>query len=182
MSFPKLHDLRRKTANAKYYQKRKANDAGKATEKKVFFPMRVPENVLARIHRIAAEGYYTGKYPWRTAQEVMRAMLVRGLRAMADEGDEIAAEGIDAIEMMSTLEAMQRTQRQAQSMYAKAREVIGALLDVGAENEALQQYTSTMQLARKLPDTIWASWLQQEMERTFPQLKAEEHRTPGVSL
>lgn len=165
----------------RYHKKKRHEDYARA--RKVNFTMRLPEQMLAVLQRLAIEGVAKGTNPWRTPQEVGRALLALGLQAMKGEHDTVD-EYLPHLRLEEKLSGLDRAQRSAEAMYAMAKKNIKALLDIDADDTALQYYATTITEARELPKTVWSRWLIGQLEKTFPALAEEEKggRVPGVQL
>lgn len=174
---------KRKDYDRKYYEKRKHT---KTSMRKIFYPLRLEESIVAQALQMASEAQLQGKYPttWKTATGVLRGLIVRGLQAMKDDGDQQVSEGLAAIELQQHLGGINRHRREAISAMTQARTEIAALLDIKAETEALQYYASTVDAAHKMSRSVWTDWLTTEMAKAFPALHKMYRRgqVPGTKL
>lgn len=169
--------------DTKRYIAKKANEPAEA--KKVYFPMRYAEAMIAAAGRIASEGQLTGKYPWKSIPDVMRAMLAIGFRTFRDEsGDLHVASLLEKLEAESQLSDMSRERRSAFTILAKAKVEVQALLDIKATTEAVQLYSTLYDNIDKMSRTTWTEWLSRQLQAAFPDLHAKHTRghVPGLSL
>ncbi len=168
--------------DAQRYVKKKITEPA---AKKIYFPMRFPESIIAAANRVASEGQLTGKYPWKTTSDVIRAMVVRGFRVFRDEsGDLHVASLLEKLEAESQLSDVSRERRSAATILAKAKIEVQALIDIKATTEALQLYSTLYDNVEQMSKTTWTLWLEREMAGAFPALHAKHDAgtVPGLSL
>lgn len=182
---PYTKTKRREYDKQRYRKKVDSDHAEKV--RKIYFNLRVPEQWVAQFQRLAMEGLARGTNPWKTSQEVCRAMIVKGFEAYHHErhDEDIANDDfMPQLQLEQQLSSLERSQRTAEAMLGMARRNIRSLLNINAEETAQQYYGTAMDSARELPASVWQAWLVRELEKAFPEL-AKEHnagRTPGIKL
>lgn len=150
-----------------------------ASERKVLFPIRIPEGVLARIQRLTHDGIARGTHPWKTPAETIRALLILGLESLKGV-DSVIDEMLPYLNLTKQLEGIGGNRRECQSAMHKAGVEIQELIGIGAKDEALQYYHVTLEAAKEMPPTVWRDWLVDELSHKFPQL--HKQAAPSVSL
>lgn len=177
---PHADNDKRAAYNRRYYlkKKKKRQQETGAVEKKILFSGRLPETLLARIQRITLEGLATGRYPWKTITEAVTNLLQRGLGTL--KGDPFIDEMLPHLEMAQHLDRVASLRREAQTVLSKARQEIGELLNIGAQDGAITYYHVTMDAARKMPPTEWRDWLIKELKAAFPEFAKIKPR--GINL
>lgn len=151
-------------------KRRDGEKENKGKSKNIFFPMRLSENVLAVANRIAAEGYLTGKYAWRTAPEVIRALINIGLKHLEREGDELVTEATRSLELEQAVADASRQRRNLNTLSDNAQTEIKALIDIGEKDYAARLYAGTMESIEKMPKTVYTVLLHTQMKTTFADL------------
>lgn len=182
---PYATKMNRAAQDAQRYERKKTQQ--NAPQKKVFFPLRLDESILAVATRMAAEGMLVGKHPWKTTPDVIRAMIVKGLKAYRDEDhdDNVSvAAALEKLENDLQLADLARDRRTAVATLAKARTEIGAMLEVKSPVSALQTYSTLYENVEKMSKTMWIVWLLDELAKTFPAQHAlhEAGHVPGVKM
>jgi hypothetical protein len=172
---------RKRERNASDHQRRLRRRKGlveHASERKVLFPIRIPEGVLGRIIRLTHEGIAKGTRPWKTPAETIRALLVRGLETL--KGDPTVNDMLPYLELQKQFDGIGSSRREAQASMSRASVEISELLGIEAKREALQYYHVTLQAAQEMPPTVWRDWLVEELRHKFPEL--QKQAAPSVSL
>lgn len=162
-------------------RKEKLADRGKVLMKLVH--INLPATHVAQMNRMASEALLAGKGPWKSMQEVARALIAAGFEHFKNQSDEMR-EFMPQFELEHQLSTIARSKQTAHSMLALARENIGSLIDIDADDEALRYYASAMERAGELPQTVWSRWLIEQLIKAFPDLEKEAlaGRVPKVQL
>lgn len=173
---------RKRSQNASGHQRRRLRRKGlveQASERKILYPIRIPEGVLGRIMRLTHEGIARGTHPWKTPSETVRALLIMGLESLKGI-DPVVDEMLPYLNLTKQFDGITSSRREAQAAMNRAATEIGELLGIQAKQEALQYYHVTLAAACEMPATVWRDWLVSELKHKFPQL--DKQVAPSVSL
>ena len=147
---------RRREYNRRYYLKRKSGGPH-ATERRLLLSVRLRATLLARLRRLVNEGIATGKFPYRTMQDAVEDLLVRGVGTM--KGDDTVDEMLPHFEVMQHIDRVAMLRQEAMSVLTRAKTEITELRGIGADTEALQYFAMTLDNVERLPETAWRDWL-----------------------
>lgn len=166
--------------NSRVQNRRKRILTETKKERKVLFPVRIPQGVLGRIVRMTSESIATGKYPWKTNGETIRALIIMGFEHPRFKGDEFVSEHLPYLKLTRQFDGIHGARTEAMASLNRAVTEIGELLGIGAKQEALQYYHVTIECASEMPPTVWRDWFLAEMKRKFRDLDKATPR--GVTL
>jgi hypothetical protein len=171
----------RQAYDRKRYRYQKKGEA--TVTRKLVFTMRLPDQFLAILQRLAMEGVAKGTNPWRTTQDVAKGLMDEGLIAIRGKYDTVD-EFLPQLELEQQIANTDRARRSVEYMLAMTKKNIKAMMEIDAEVTALHAYSDAVEAARRLPRTIWRDWLISQLERTFPEFSRLERtgKVPGVSL
>lgn len=178
-------------ARRAYHRQRHRMNSGKMSKeaiegaivRKVNFTMRIPVTMVARMQMIAAESMMRGKYPWKTTQEVARALLELGFHGLKNELESVD-EYLPELRLEQQLNRMHKARQTAMSMFNMAKQNLNALLDVKADAAALQYFHTALLASEELPPTVWSEWLIRQLRETYPSMAKRHDKgdVGGVSL
>src|SRR5438128_1119838 len=107
---------RRKDDNHRYYMNRK-RERDKQEERKILLHARLPEWIVGRLQRIAAEGLVTGKYPCKNLTEAVYWVIVAGFKTLKD--DPILGDKMKYAEARQAIDGIQQVRRESMALLHK---------------------------------------------------------------
>lgn len=160
--------------------KRKRDAENKATSKKVFVNARLPVSVLGRLGRIVEEGIATGRFPWRSRNQAIEALLIRGLESLSS--DPVAEAMLPYLRMVGSAETIAQHRQEAQAAYSRIKTEVSELLGIGAKDGAIRFVHAMMQEARAMDANEWRDWLITKLETTTPTDKLLREKPRAMPL
>src|SRR4029077_8392195 len=101
---PYTREQRREYERKRYAKKKK--EQGRGRPRYIPLALRLPDTWIAQMQRMAMENIALGHHPWKTTQEVARALISYGFIALKD--DDSVSQFVPQLELQQRLEQVDR--------------------------------------------------------------------------
>lgn len=135
-------------------------------EKKVLFQVRMPISLIARMQRLVDEGLATGKYPWKSRAEVVKALIMRGFESMT--GDPLIDEMLPYLRAVQQIDSISAHRREAQAAFSRLVTEITELNKIRAFDQAANYFQVVLHAVEEMSPNVWRDWLLEKMRKAFP--------------
>ena len=149
-------------------------------DRRVFVHIRMRSSVLARTQRMMNEAVALKKYAWKSQSDMYEDLVIKGMSVYADQGDETAEEAMEYLRAVEPARIMAAHRTEAMAAYARTKQEINELLEAKAEGAAIGLFHIAMRSFYAMTNTVWRTWLVDQMERTFPKLAKSKPPKPSI--